>query len=122
MTRSKIILLAVACCLAGVLLYFFRFSPSARQARHLSRGERYFQAGEYEKAKLEYFNVIRTDSGNDMAVARLGLIWMNQGAPAQAIPFLVRARDLAPEDVQRRLRIAHALFELGDLRDRKSVV
>ena len=36
-------------------------SVEARKALHLQRGEDYFKAGDYEKAKIEYMNLLQVD-------------------------------------------------------------
>ena len=36
-------------------------SADAKKARHLDRAEGYFKSGDYEKAKIEYLNVVRLE-------------------------------------------------------------
>jgi len=64
----------------------------AQKARILQRADRYFEAGEYDKAKIEYMNVLRVDRQNAMAFERLGAIWFEEGAPSRAGGFLLKAR------------------------------
>jgi Tfp pilus assembly protein PilF len=71
-------------------------SAEARKARHLNRGEKYFASNEFEKAKLEYLNVLRADPKNATACKRMGAIWIQQGVPLRAGAFLVKAREIAP--------------------------
>lgn len=92
-------------------------SPEARQARHLERGDRYFKAGDYEKAKIEYMGVLRTDSRNALTFKRLGFMWFEEGAPFRAAPFLLKAQELAPDDLDNRLVLARALVSLGRVAD-----
>ena len=92
MTRSKIFRISVLILLlaGSVFLYSSRFSPSARRANHLARGDRLYQSGEYDKAKLEYLVVLRKDATNRISIERLGNIWLLQGVPAKAMSFLLR--------------------------------
>src|ERR671924_376040 len=79
-------------------------SVEARKARHLERAERYLNAGEYEKAKIEYLNVLRLDFHNPKAVQQLGKIWLEEGVPLRAYPYLLEARDQAPENLESRTK------------------
>ncbi len=84
-----------------------------RAFRAKERAERYFKAGEYDKAKIEYLNLLRLDHENAMAFQQLGFIWFEQGAPLRAIPFLLRERELAPNNVASRAKLALALMAIG---------
>ena len=109
------ILLAVLVLALGAGVYFFRFSPKARKAAHLARGERYFAAGEFDKARLEFANVIKADPAHPLAIERMGEIWLKQGVPSQAMPFLLRTRVLAPGNLANLQAIPAAYLNRGDL-------
>ncbi len=59
-------------------------SPSAKKARVLERADRYFKAGDYDKARIEYMNVLRLDHQNVTAFQQLGFIWSEEGVPLRA--------------------------------------
>jgi tetratricopeptide (TPR) repeat protein len=100
---------------AALLLGFgFGCSPEARKSRHIKRAENYFKSGEYNKAKIEYLGVLRLDPKNEIAFERLGFIWSEQGAPLRAAPFLFKARELAPNNPDNRVRLGRVLLSLGD--------
>ena len=80
-------------------------SAEAKKSRLLDRANSYFESGEYDKAKIEYLNVLRADPRNAMAIGRLGTIWFEQGAPLNAAPFLLKARDLTPDDLEARTKL-----------------
>ena len=80
----------------------------------LARADRYFSAGEYDKAKIEYLNLLRLDHQNVRAFQQLGFIWFEQGAPLRAIPFLVKARELAPQNIPARAKLALSFMGLGE--------
>jgi tetratricopeptide (TPR) repeat protein len=100
-------------CLAAVVLA--GCSPAARKARALERADRYFKAGDYDKAKIEYMNALRADHQNAIAFQQLGAIWFEEGAPLRAGGFLLRARELAPHNLDSRLKLARVFMSIGRL-------
>jgi tetratricopeptide (TPR) repeat protein len=89
-------------------------TAQARKDRALSRADKYFAAGEYEKAKIEYMNVLRIEGENSRAIQQLGLVFYEQGAAVRAIPFLQRGAQLSSNPTAIRSKLAAALFSLGD--------
>ena len=89
-------------------------SQEAKRARLFKRAENYFNSGEYNKAKIEYLTYLRSDPQNATAFERLGTIWFEQGAPIRAAPFFLKARELAPKNVENRLQLARVFLSLGD--------
>lgn len=81
-------------------------APAARRARTLERADRYFKAGDYDKARTEYLNVLQSDRTNRTAIKQLGIIWLEGGAPLRALPFLSAGRDLDPNDLNIRTKLA----------------
>src|SRR6266480_6355450 len=63
-----------------------------KKSRYLARAERYFKAGEYDQAKIEYLKVLQIDSGNAVAYARCGAMWADEGPPAGGGVSLESAR------------------------------
>ena len=105
--------IALACCavvLAGC-------SPAAKKARLEKNAESYRSAGDYDKARIEYLNLLRADPQNAAANLQLGLIWLEEGAPVQALPFLLRAKDATPADLATRAKLAIALRSVGQFAD-----
>ena len=88
-------------------------SVEARKARYLASAEKYFNAGDYEKAKIEYMNLLLADPRNELPFQRLGFIWTEEGVPLRAVPFLMKARELAPNDLPNRVSLARILMALG---------
>jgi Tfp pilus assembly protein PilF len=71
------------------------FSLAAAEARGLclsKSADDYFTSGDYDKAKIEYLNVLRVDPQDVTAVERLGTIWYEQGAPSRGTIFVANAR------------------------------
>ena len=92
-------------------------SAEAKKSRLLNRADRYFNSGEYEKAKIEYLNVLRTDPQNATAIQRLGAIWYEQGAPLHAAPFLLKTQALRPNDIDSRTKLALVFMAVGQFGD-----
>src|ERR1700730_17851812 len=85
----------------------------AKKSRILERADRYFRAGEYDKAKIEYLNLLRLDNQNVTAFQQLGFIWFEQGVPLRAIPLLLKVRELAPHSVAARAKLAVGFMAVG---------
>ena len=94
-------------------------SSEARKGRLLERAKGFFDAGEYDKARIEYMNVLQKDPQNTVALQQLGTIWSEQGAPLRALPFLKKAVELAPDNLPVHTKLAVAYLELGLREDAK---
>src|ERR1700736_4170042 len=104
----------------AALVVMFGFSSCTRQAKQnrvLQRAEGYFSVGEFDKAKVEYLNLLRLDPRNALPYQRLGSIWFDEGAPLRAAPFLLKSRELTPDDVQSRLKLARVFLSIGNPTD-----
>src|SRR5437660_5603698 len=88
-------------------------SVKARKARYLARGEEYFKARDYERAKIEYMKLLLADPRDELPFRRLGFIWTEEGAPLRAVSFLMKARELAPNDLPNRVTLGRTLMSLG---------
>ncbi len=88
-------------------------SKASRAARHLERAEAYFQAGERDKAEIEYLNVLRLRPLHPQAIERLGTIYYDQGRFPRALALLLKSRELNTNNVEARLKAAHILMVGG---------
>src|SRR5437016_12525548 len=104
MQTSKILFRIVTLILAATLIT--ACSKETRKGRFLAEADNYFKAGNYDKAKLSYLNVVRLDPKNALAFERIGAMWLEENAPLRAAPFLARATELEPNDAQNRIRLA----------------
>src|SRR5256886_8229912 len=96
-----------------VVLVTCSCTSEIQKSRYLARAERYFKAGEYDQAKIEYLKVLRIDSANAVAYARCGAMWADEGVPLRAAAFLLKARELAPEDLDNRYKLALIYLQVG---------
>src|SRR5437868_11823706 len=112
MYKSPIQILRLIAILVMVLVTC-SCTSEMKKSRYLARAERYFKAGEYDQAKIEYLKVLQIDSGNAVAYARCGAMWADEGAPVRAAAFLLKARDLAPKDLDNRYKLALLYLRVG---------
>jgi tetratricopeptide (TPR) repeat protein len=81
----------------------------------LERAQRDVEAGQYDNARIEYLNVLQADPHNGIAIQQLGTIWFEDGAPIKALPFLLKAKELALKELGGRVKLATAMMTLGDV-------
>lgn len=74
-------------------------SKEARLEDQLAEGARYVEAGDFERAEIAYRNALKVDPENPTAVARLTILFADQGRLIQAAPALQRLVELQPENV-----------------------
>src|SRR3989442_1194768 len=96
-------------------------SREAKKERHLGRAESHFKSGEYEKAKIEYLNVLRLEQNNLRSIRQIGFIYQEQGAPLQAYRFLVKAKELAPEDQEILMKLGLVYQATGEFAKAREV-
>lgn len=80
-------------------------SPEAKKAGYLSSADKYFTERDLDRAEVEYLNVLKVDRANPHAVVRLGLIYADQGRFVRSVAFLTKGRELAPEDLDVRIKL-----------------
>lgn len=80
-------------------------TAKAKQAYHLSRANRYYDAGQLASAEIEYLNVLRLDPANTRAFERLGLIYYDQGRLQRSLYCLTKAVQAVPDSPDLRLKI-----------------
>src|SRR5260370_5013660 len=103
MQTSKLSSNVVTLILAATLIT--ACTKEARKGRLLGEADNYFKAGNYDKPKLAYLNVIQLDPQNALSFERIGAMWQDVRAPPRAAPFLDRASGLAPQDPQNPIRL-----------------
>jgi tetratricopeptide (TPR) repeat protein len=113
-TLCRIIIVALAIVLVTGC------SKQAKITRLIHAADTYFKAGNYDKAKLSYLNVLRVDPQNALALERIGAMWQDDAAPVRAAPFLKKASDLDPDNVENRKRLARCYLAVGAFGDAKT--
>jgi tetratricopeptide (TPR) repeat protein len=115
MQTSKILFRIVTLTLAGTLIV--ACSKEAKKTRLLADAANHFKAGDYDKAKVAYLNVIRLDPQNALAFERVGAIWQDDASPLRADAFLLKASELDPKNIENRVRLARCDAATGRLAD-----
>jgi tetratricopeptide (TPR) repeat protein len=90
-------------------------SAEKRAESFRERAREYFEAGDYERARLEYLNLVRKVPQDPEAVRRLGIILQDQGASLQAAPILMKAVELEPANAELKVRLAKVYVGVGEL-------
>ena len=103
--RRRFWLLIFTALLSGCL--------QSEKTQFLTQGEQELEAGKYDEAKSTYMKVLQLDPFNAVAAAKLGRIWLEEGAPWRAGLFLKKAVELEPHDGESRLRLAQVYLALG---------
>lgn len=73
--------------------------------KHRDSADRYFTSGQYERAAIEYLNVLRQNPGDPVAIERLGTIYYEEGQVGRAFAFLSKAKELQPTNTAVRLKL-----------------
>jgi tetratricopeptide (TPR) repeat protein len=100
-------------------------TAKARKTYHETRADRFYAAGQFDRAEIEYLNVLRNDSRDAQAIGRLGLIYYQEGRIQTAYPYLLKGSELATNDLALRLKLGFiyaATGRSGDARDAANFV
>src|SRR4029077_3161123 len=115
MQTSRLLFRIVTLTLAVTLIA--GCSKEAKKTRLLAEADNYFKAGDYDKAKVSYLNVVQLDPQNALAFERIGEMWLDDWAPIRAGAFLAKASELDPNNVQNRARLARSYAATGRFDD-----
>ncbi|HTV40850.1 MAG TPA: tetratricopeptide repeat protein [Candidatus Sulfotelmatobacter sp.] len=88
----------------------------AKASHHLKAADRFFDAGQYRLAELEYENVLRDDPQNVRAWDRRAVIYFNEGRGPEAGQVLLAAQQFDPTNLDIRLKLAAVYLSLGQLK------
>ncbi|HEX5491528.1 MAG TPA: tetratricopeptide repeat protein [Candidatus Udaeobacter sp.] len=94
-------------------------SKEAKKTRLVRDADTYFKAGNYDKAKVSYLNLLRLDPQNALAFERIGAMWQDDGVPLRAAPFLKKASELDPKNIENRIRLARCCIAVGAFNEAK---
>ncbi|HZQ45436.1 MAG TPA: tetratricopeptide repeat protein, partial [Verrucomicrobiae bacterium] len=88
-------------------------SPGARKAQYLQQADRDVAAGEYDRAEVEYFKVLRVDRDNPAAMGRLGTIYFEQERLQKSFPYLLKCSQLATNNLDVRVMLGRVYLAAG---------
>ncbi len=112
--KSLTLKTAALLLVAAVTLSVTGCSADARKSRHLSQAKEFFDQGQYDKAEIEYMNVLQLDANNGEAFAGLGLIYFDQSRANRVYACLIKAKELLPNDPRVRSKLAAVLSSAGN--------
>ncbi len=92
-------------------------SAEARKARRLAHAQAHVEAQAFEKAEIEFLNVLQIDPLQADAIAGLAIIYSDQGRLGRVFPFLSKARELQPDNLEVRIRLAKLYSAVGRFND-----
>src|SRR6476660_7443342 len=100
------VLLCLLVCATGC-------TKRAKANRHLQRANNYFSANQFDRAEIEYLNVMRLEPTNTVAIRNLAEIYyVNESLP-RAVAFLNAAKQRDPNDVESRGKLARLMLASG---------
>jgi tetratricopeptide (TPR) repeat protein len=88
-------------------------TAKTKAAYHLQRANRYFDSGQFDKAEIEYLNVLHDDQSNEQAIGRLGVIYFDEGRFQRAAPFLFKGEELATNNLDLHLKLGLVYLSIG---------
>jgi tetratricopeptide (TPR) repeat protein len=98
-------------------------SAETNKVKLLEHAQRDLAAGQYDDARIEFLKLLQSDPDNAAVIHQLGVIWFDEGAPLQALPFLLRMREIAPDNLDARTKLGLVLQFLGEISEaRKEAV
>jgi tetratricopeptide (TPR) repeat protein len=95
---------------ASFLLLILLISCGRSAQDYLSQGNKFFEAGKYADARLNYTKAIQKDARLGEAYYRLGLTYQKQNAAADALQAFSKAVDLLPARVDAKTAMADICF------------
>ena len=115
--NSQLVTILIALCLA---LIATGCSRQAKLERHLTRGQNFFKAEQYNKAEIEFLNVLRLDETNIVAMRDLGFTYFQQGRWLRSFAVLHKTSEFTPQNEEIRLRLAAILVAVRNLKDARA--
>ena len=92
-------------------------SKQFRASRHETRANGYFDSGEYDKAEIEYVNVLRYRHDDTQAWSRLATIYFEEGRLSRAFQYLRHASQLAPSNLDLRSKLGTLFVSAGKTKE-----
>ena len=100
-----IALSAMALCACG--------GAQARKAKHLEKGQTYLNAGNYEKARVEFQNALQISPVDPEARFEIGVVDEKLGKNREAAQFYQGTIDVSPDHLGARTRLARLYLFAG---------
>ena len=95
-------------------------TAKAKKIYHENRADKFYAAGQLDRAEIEYLNALHNAPGDAHAIGRLGLIYFQQGRMELAAPYLRKGSELATNDLDLRLKLGFIYVAMGKLDDARA--
>ncbi|MDE3067267.1 MAG: tetratricopeptide repeat protein [Verrucomicrobiota bacterium] len=118
--RKFVYLFSILMCAGVLALVNTGCSAKFKSAYHLNRANRYFTAGNYDAASIEYQKVLRTDPQSAKAWGRLGIIFFDEGRMAQVLPVLTRAAQLDANNLDVRIKLGEVYLTVAKMKEARA--
>ena len=117
-TMQKFLHILITVAVAAILTFGATgCTRQAKASRHLAKGERYFADNDYDKAEIEFINVLKNQPDNRTAYTRLATIYSEQGRINRALPCLFRALQLDTNNPDLRIRAGSISLASGKYKE-----
>jgi tetratricopeptide (TPR) repeat protein len=107
MSRSGVVRLLLVGFFVTALFTGCSRDPNIRKQKYLESGDRYFDKGKYNEARIQYLNALKLDSRFADARYKLGETYLKLGNGSQALQELSQAIDLAPDNYPAQIDVAN---------------
>jgi tetratricopeptide (TPR) repeat protein len=95
-------------------------SAKVKKSYYLDQANRAFDAGQFDKAEVEYLNALHADPRNPVAMGRLGVIYFQEGRFQKAAPYLYNGCQLDTNNLDLHLKLAQIYLAVGMLKEAHS--
>jgi len=109
MSRFVVVRLLVVGLVITVLFTGCSRDPNIRKQKYLESGDRYFDKGKYNEAKIQYLNALKLDPRFAQARFKLGETYLKLGNGFQAFQELSQVVDVTPDNYQAHIDLANLL-------------
>jgi tetratricopeptide (TPR) repeat protein len=92
-------------------------SAKVKKSYYLQQADRAFDAGQFDKAEIDYLNVLHADPRNPVAMGRLGEIYFQEGRFQKAAPYLYNGCQLDTNNLDLHLKLAQIYLAVGMFKD-----
>jgi len=116
--RFLVIILALSC----IVLSGCSRDPNVRKQKYFESGQRYFEAGKYREAAIEFDNAIKIDPGFAEAHYQLAETYLQLQQGDRALRELMRTVELQPENFPAQLQVINLLIVSHDLNSARQLL
>ncbi|MGH7979186.1 MAG: tetratricopeptide repeat protein, partial [Limisphaerales bacterium] len=91
-------------------------SEHTQSTYNLAPANRFFDAGQFDKAAAEYEKALKAEPGNAWVIGRLGVIYFDEGRFQKAAPYLFKGSQLCSSNLEWRVKLGQVYLAVGELK------